>query len=92
VLAVKVAWVLPAGIVTEAGILKAEEVSERETRLPPDGAAAERNTVQVVVELESRLPAAHCSAEREAGGRAVVHKARPALLEELFREAVMTAV
>ena len=64
-LAVKLIWVLPAGTVTEAGTVKAEVVSARETRLPPDGAAAERDTVQAVLVLETRLPDAHCREEIE---------------------------
>jgi len=87
-LAVKVACVAPAGTVTEAGMVRAEEVSESETRLPPAGAAVEMVTVQVVLALESRLAAAHCSAEGENGAV----KVRVAAREEPFAEAVMATV
>jgi len=90
VLAVKPTWVLPAGTVTEAGMVKAEEVSERETRLPPDGAAAERNTVQVVLVLGVRLPAVQCSEETETVVVSV--RVSESVRTEPFREAVIVAV
>jgi hypothetical protein len=54
--AVKVAVVAAAGTVTEAGTVTAEvALLERATEAPPEGAALERVTVQVVVDEAARV-------------------------------------
>jgi hypothetical protein len=53
--AVKVPVVAPAATVTEAGAVKSPLLLETETEAPPDGAAADRVTVQVDVPPVPRL-------------------------------------
>ena len=59
--AIKVAVVAAEATVTEAGTVKAEVLLlERSTTEPPEGAAFERVTVQVVVARIARVVLAHC--------------------------------
>ena len=60
VLAVKVALVAFAGTVTEAGMVSTLAIPpESVTTTPPEGAAAIRVTVQVVLPLDATVEAAH---------------------------------
>ncbi len=68
VLAVKVAAVALAGTVTEAGNVRTPAMATAmATEAPPAGAALVKVTVQVVLELEARLAAVHCSEEMVGG-------------------------
>lgn len=58
-LAEKVAETAPAATVTEAGVLTEMALSLMATETPPEGAAFEMVTVQVVLEFAVRLVAAH---------------------------------
>jgi hypothetical protein len=60
VVAINVANVLPAAIVTDAGTAAAVELSERATTAPPEGAAPESVTVQVLETPPVTEPGAHC--------------------------------
>ena len=62
-LAVKVAEELAAGTLTEAGTIREKLLSESETVVPPEGAAADNVTVQVLVELGPRLVGLQFSVE-----------------------------
>jgi hypothetical protein len=89
VLAVKVAVVAVAGTVTEAGSVRTFAMApERGTTAPPVGAALVKVTVQVVLALEAKLVATHCTDEMKT--EAV--REREAGCEEPLREAVMVAV
>jgi hypothetical protein len=64
VVAVNVTDVDPARIVTDAGTVAAVELSDRLTTAPPDGAAADSVTVQVLDTPPITLPGAHPMEER----------------------------
>jgi len=75
--------------VTEAGTVRAEVLLlERATTEPPEGAALERVTVQVVVEEAVRVMLAHC---REAGAAAESND-RLEVASTPFRVALAVAV
>ena len=60
--AAKVALVVPDCTATVAGTLNAAAMLlERDTVVPPEGAALERVMVQTAVEEAARLPPPHCS-------------------------------
>jgi hypothetical protein len=63
----KAADVVPAGTTNAAGTVNSDEVEERETVLPPAGAAFERATVQLPVVLESNEAGVHCNEVIRAG-------------------------
>ena len=64
----KVADVEPARTMTEGGTVKAATaLLARMTLAPPDAAALDSATVQVVAVLDARLVAAHCSEETTIG-------------------------
>jgi hypothetical protein len=66
--AVNVAVVAEAATVTEAGTVNADDrLLERVTVEPPEGAALERVTVQVVLEEADRAVVAHASAAGVTG-------------------------
>jgi hypothetical protein len=84
----KVAEVAPAGTVTDTGTVRAAVELDRATADPPDGAALERATVQVVLVLAVRLDWPHWS-EVTFGG-SVMEKVMA--WEEPLRDAVRWAV
>ncbi len=53
--AVKVADVEPVGTVTEAGVVSNALLLDKETKVPPGGAALVRETVQTLVAPEARV-------------------------------------
>lgn len=85
--AVNVAVVALAATVTEAGVVRAVLLSEIVTTEPPDGAAADNVTVQVVVAPEPRLVGLQVSEERLTEA----FRLRVATLETPPRVAVMVA-
>jgi len=88
--AIKVAVVAAEATVTEAGTVKAEVLLlERSTTEPPEGAAFERVTVQVVVEEAARVVLAHC---KELRVIAAAETVRVAVLLMPLRVAVMAGV
>lgn len=91
VVTVNLADVTPDATVTEAGTLSAAALSARVIFCPPDGAALERVTVQVVLAFDPKLGEAHCKDEIEEIGAGAVNIIA-ALDEEPFRVAVMEAV
>ena len=86
--AVKVAVDALAWTVTEAGRTRAVTLSERVTTVPPEGAALERATVQVVLAFALKVVVVHWTDERATGAI----KERAAVLETPVREAVMVAL
>ena len=90
--AVKVAVVAEAGTVSEAGTVTAEvALLERATEAPPEGAALDRVTVQVVEEEAARVVLAHSREAGVAGVSGAVTE-RAAVLLELLRVAVRVEV
>jgi len=88
--AVNVAVVAADATVTEAGTVRAEVMLlERATTEPPDVAALERVTVQVVVEEAARVVLAHCKELRVIAAAVMV---RVAVLLAPLRVAVMVGV
>ena len=61
--AVKFAVVAPTATVTEAGVVRAVLLRESATTEPPVGAARDRVTVQVELDLETTLVGVHASEE-----------------------------
>jgi hypothetical protein len=89
VVAVKLAVVLLAAIVTEAGTEKTLAIApDKMTEAPLDGAALERVTVQPVLALEASDAAEHCTEEINVGAVSRILN----VAEELLREAVIVAV
>src|SRR5215469_2855110 len=86
--AVKVAVVALAATVAEAGTVNAALLEERETVVPPVGAALESVTVQVLLALDARVVGAHCTEERLTGAC----KLTVAVWDALLRVAVTVAV
>jgi len=87
--AIKVVEVAPAATVTAPGTVAAAVLLlERATVEPPEGAALERVTVQVVVEEAVRVMLAHC---REAGAAAESND-RLEVASTPFRVALAVAV
>ena len=83
-----VAVVVPDGTSTEAGTVRAEaKLLERETVVPPVGAALARVTLQVVEAEAAKLVVTHCRDVMDIG--AVIEKAAVAL--DAPREAVTLA-
>lgn len=70
-LTVKVAEVVPAGTVTEAGVLSSLLLPDRAITRPPAGAAPLRDTVQVLLPPEASVVGLHWNAERAAGADCV---------------------
>jgi hypothetical protein len=70
-----VADVVPAAIVTDAGTAAAVELSERATTEPPDGAAPESVTVQVLETPPVTEPGTHCTDVRVITGAVTVSAA-----------------
>ena len=88
VLAVKVASPALAATVTEAGTARTFAMPpEMATTAPPAGAAVLNVTVQVVLALDPRLAALHCSEETTTGAASETVTD----LEEPFSDAVMVA-
>jgi hypothetical protein len=79
--AVNVAVVAPAGTSNETGTVKAEaKLLERDTAIPPAGAALERMTLQVVEAEAARVVLPHCSEVTVIGsGGALMEKATVAV-------------
>ena len=65
----------PAAIVTDAGTVAAVELSERATTAPPEGAAPESVTVQVLDAPPVTEPGAHCIDVRVITGAVTVSAA-----------------
>jgi hypothetical protein len=65
---VNVADAAPAGTVTDAGMLRVEQASDRATAAPPAGAAPDSVTVQVALAPEDRLEGEQLRPERTAAG------------------------
>ena len=63
--------VAPAATVTEDGSVSAVLLSERETVVPPEGAACEIVTVQLVVPPELTVAGVHCKPVTVACGATV---------------------
>ena len=76
-----------AATVTEAGVVSAELLSEKEMAAPPEGAAAERVTVQVLEAPELTVVGEHCRPETTRGAAMV----REAEADWPLREAVTVA-
>ena len=83
----KVAEVAPAATVTEAGTVRAALSSERETALPPVGAALVRVTVQVLEAPAARLVGVQAREERAVEAT----REREAVRDTPPKEAVMVA-
>jgi hypothetical protein len=66
--AVNVTEAAPAATVTDAGTVKAAELSASATAAPPAGAAWEIATVQLVLPFGAKLLLAHCRLETVVGG------------------------
>jgi hypothetical protein len=89
---VKVALVALAGTVTDAGNVRRLAIApEMATTAPPAGGALLNVTVQVVLVLEDRVEAVHCSEESEETVAAVVSE-KVAVGDEPFNEAVIVAL
>jgi len=86
VVALKVALVAPAPTMTEVGTLRAEQLSERATAVPPVGAALEILTVHVLLALDPILVGLQDTEETVGAVRLTVVVAVP------LRVAVMVAV
>jgi len=86
VVALKVALVAPAPTMTEVGTLRAEQLSERATAVPPVGAALEILTVHVLLALDPILVGLQDTEETVIAVRLTVVVAVP------LRVAVMVAV
>ena len=85
----KVALVALAGTVTEAGNVRRLAIApETATTAPPAGAALLKVTVQVVLALEDRVEAVHCTEESVV---AMVSE-NVAVEEAPFNEAVIVAL
>jgi hypothetical protein len=82
-----IAVLLPAGTVTDAGIVNTAELSLRVTAAPPAGAACVSATVQVVLSFAGRLVAAHSTADTLSAT-----SDKLAVCVEPFRAAVIVAV
>ena len=76
------------GTVTDARTVKTGTLLDSFTTVPPEGAALERATVQVVLALAVKVVAVHWTDERATGAI----KEREAVLETPVREAVMVAL
>ena len=88
--AVKVAVVAEAETVTEGGTVTAEvALLERATEDPPEGAALDRVTVQVVEEEAARVVLVH---SREAGAAAGATSDKFAVALDPFQVAIVVAV
>ena len=68
VVALKVAEVAPAAMMTDAGTVRADLLLDTITVAPPVGAGAERVTVQLLDELGPRLVGLHASDETPPEG------------------------
>ena len=84
----KVATFEPPAAATDVGVVSRVLLSDRETVVPPGGAALLRVTVQVLVTPEARLLGLHASEERATGAT----RERVAVLETPLSVAVMVAV
>ena len=71
-LAVKVPEELAAGTVTETGMVREELLSESATVIPPEGAAADNVTVQVLEALGPRVVGAQTSEETRTAAERVM--------------------
>ncbi len=80
----------PEATVTDAGTVKAELLSDRVTAVPPEGALADKVTVQVLAPLEAIVVGLHDREESEIDAGAVM--VREAVLELPLSAAVTTAV
>ena len=78
----------PAGTVTDAGTVRALVELDKATVVPPEGAALESPTVQVVLAFCARVIALHCREEIRTGATNTID----VLAEELPRVALMVAV
>ncbi len=61
----------PEATVTDAGTVKAELLSDRATAVPPEGALADKVTVQVLAPPEAIVVGLHDRAETVVEGGAV---------------------
>lgn len=86
--AVKLALVLPAVMLTELGVVRAALLFEMLTTEPPVGAACVSTTVQVLEAFGAKVVGLHAREESEAD----VTRLRFALLELLLYVAVMVAL
>jgi hypothetical protein len=75
VVAVNVVDEDPAGIVADAGIVAAVELAERPITAPPDGAAPDSVTVQVLGAPPVTAPGAHWMDESVTAGDVTVNDA-----------------
>lgn len=85
----KLVVVEPAGTVTERGTVMAGLLIESNTVAPPDGAAAAKVTVQLLVAPDIRVVESQANEDRGTGGPA---KANDTVSDDPFRLAVSTAV
>ena len=76
-LAVKAPEELAAGTVTETGMVREELLSESATVIPPEGAAADNVTVQVLDALGPRVVGAQVSGDPTAAAREMLALAEP---------------